>query len=537
MTRRRRLLGASILGAIALAVAFFVWPTPYTKWRGGPANTRLYRRSRVSGEVERLDEGSGWVDVTTSSVVPAYVLAKLDGTATWSSTGFSLRLYNGSPWSVTEVTVGASTSAGTGGTESTVLRVFRLGRGHEVAALKTETLFEQLDVGPQSGQAWGYTIRGARGIAPAKEDTEAWAENESLRRSSAELLGECAALGIASRDQLTHRVTIDRALLDTCQQLKLSTKELLLDRLFGHVSDAAGRALLEACSRAGVASVDDLVERLLPPEPTGADPDPDLVRIWRDVNVWRQSDFRTSNSSSAEPNVDVDRVVKAELLSACADIGIRDAETLREKAGVTPAQQDILALCAEHRILTASGLVERLFGEGQANAARGLLAACQDRGVDSAETLLHRLLLADPFQRSVGVVPGTADSGAAELPSHRRKDGGPYHAADPRDPLDEATDLTRGAAVPAKPKPRDAFDEVFRTSTSANGAQPPSADTIDDLQVLWVALGGTAEDRTHMRSRASMAELRRIWQEIRRWREAHDGRQRPEPRSTNPRDK
>lgn len=65
MRRALKIAGRVLLVAILAAFAWFVWPTPWAYYEGGPAH--LIRRHRLSGEIQWfLSTGSssgGWRDV------------------------------------------------------------------------------------------------------------------------------------------------------------------------------------------------------------------------------------------------------------------------------------------------------------------------------------------------------------------------------------------------------------------------------------------------------------------------------------------
>ncbi len=109
-------------GALALLFALFVWPTPYRYGTVGSGTSRApMRTNRITGTVS-VNSGSGWYPwirkqsgaTTTqtqrdsaSRVLPASELAKVTGTLTVTESGRAqAEIYNGSNYSIEEITVG-----------------------------------------------------------------------------------------------------------------------------------------------------------------------------------------------------------------------------------------------------------------------------------------------------------------------------------------------------------------------------------------------------------------------------------------------
>jgi hypothetical protein len=164
--------------------------------------------------------------------------------------------------------------------------------------------------------------------------------------------------------------------------------------------------------REGVESVEDLVDRLLPPEPdvnsvetahgiVGADSDAAsrkavLFQIWLDTRRWKQLEFKEREESLQTLPSQVVGSDAAEVLRLCARRRMGSAAEVRLRAGITAAQKAILTSCHTQGIRNADSLTRRVFREEVQSTQHALVESCRLQGVDSAEALRQRLLPPDP---------------------------------------------------------------------------------------------------------------------------------------------
>src|SRR5262245_14337757 len=110
-------LRAGLAGAVAIAFAGFVWPTPFESWQAGPGRSTRYRRNRLTGDVQRLEEGAGWKSVLEPSPAsspdlqefPIHALARVTLSGTWSDSEIRFRVRNESAWTLDQLHVDAWT--------------------------------------------------------------------------------------------------------------------------------------------------------------------------------------------------------------------------------------------------------------------------------------------------------------------------------------------------------------------------------------------------------------------------------------------
>jgi hypothetical protein len=93
-----------------VVLGVLVWPTPYRyeRLRGESGETVLVRINRLTGQAEEYKDGR-WVAAEPQrrpQPLPADELLKLSGNAGLTGQGsFSGKLYNGSSWTITKMTV------------------------------------------------------------------------------------------------------------------------------------------------------------------------------------------------------------------------------------------------------------------------------------------------------------------------------------------------------------------------------------------------------------------------------------------------
>jgi hypothetical protein len=162
------LLLALSLGA--LAFAWFIWPTQYRYGRMDFPNGISYpvRIDRFSEKPELLTPDRGWIDlaartrsnppVPEDQTLPPEELSKLLGRAEANSLGLTVHMYNGSDWSVNEITVDFVISEGQPGE---VRRRYRM--KNVAAPLQTTAFYTDLDTWPTVGQKWGWNLVEAKG--------------------------------------------------------------------------------------------------------------------------------------------------------------------------------------------------------------------------------------------------------------------------------------------------------------------------------------------------------------------------------------
>jgi hypothetical protein len=99
-----------LLWGLLLVVGVLVWPTPYRyeRLRGKFGETVLVRINRLTGKAEEYVDGR-WIAPKPErkpQPLPIGELAKLSGNAGFTGHGgFSGKLYNGTSWTITKITV------------------------------------------------------------------------------------------------------------------------------------------------------------------------------------------------------------------------------------------------------------------------------------------------------------------------------------------------------------------------------------------------------------------------------------------------
>lgn len=179
MTRKERVLAGAALGAFSLAFAYFVWPTPYEYYLGGPGNNRMLRRSRLAGEVIVISirSESDRVDTTREAAlvaIPAGELARLTGEAKWYRTSISVDLYNGSSaWRVREATVACELPPSpideararlNKGSANPLRRTYVVKCFAPIEPFTRGKLYADTDTGPAADEKWTWSITAARGV-------------------------------------------------------------------------------------------------------------------------------------------------------------------------------------------------------------------------------------------------------------------------------------------------------------------------------------------------------------------------------------
>ncbi len=420
---------------VALAVAAFVWPTPFESWQGGPGRMLRYRRCRFTGDVQRLEEGKGWRSVMdpaprspTFRDLPNYALAKVTASGTWSATEISFRVRNESAWTVGELEVDAWTYTQGTSKGTTIRRMFRLKASPPIDTYSTGALSESTDGGPVGSQRWNYSVKGARGLPPAADDTRALADEKQASDVSGAILSACRSGEFTSHYQLEDFLERQRALLDACEWRGITNEKELWSVLYGDVLDATSRALLALCGRERITAA-NLIERLLPergaPGLTTAatdERDLELDQIIEDVRNWRRaekrSDARVSAFVEELRSGPATSAAELEILRSCERAQIRSVEALRLPS---KDEAELLRACERLGIANASFLANRT--TDLQKQARALLSACRTANVASVDALAARLLPADGWEPEEFPSTASRDRILAALKEWRKKYG------------------------------------------------------------------------------------------------------------------
>ncbi len=176
---RQKAVGIAIGAALLLAFGYFIWPTPYEYTLAGPANTRMLRRNRFTGDVTRVDIQQGASDGATEAPLHALTddeVQKLTGEANWYRDVIFLNLYNGSAWTVREVDIACEIEVDDLAREVASVsdkpppkptrRTYVVKSAYGAAPLTRLHFRADTDTGPVGNQRWTWRIVGARGRAP-----------------------------------------------------------------------------------------------------------------------------------------------------------------------------------------------------------------------------------------------------------------------------------------------------------------------------------------------------------------------------------
>ncbi len=158
------------LSLAALAFAWFVWPTRYRYDRLDLSNGASYplRMDRFSGKTEGFFPPRGWVELGAQThpnpakqedqPLPLEELQKLSGRAEANFLGLKIYLYNGSDWTVNEITVDFVIP---NKQQGEIRRRYRIKNAAE--PLQTTTFQTELNSWPTEGQKWGWNLVEAKG--------------------------------------------------------------------------------------------------------------------------------------------------------------------------------------------------------------------------------------------------------------------------------------------------------------------------------------------------------------------------------------
>lgn len=164
--------GSTVVVAGALAFAFFVWPTVYRydTMSFSPSTRLPVRMNRLTGETEILYK-TGWKEVTDGSPVPKGValpadeLRKLTGTAGIRGEYFDGDIYNGSSYSVYEITLALTVTDSTG--TIVLSRLYQLPYTYEgdkpLKPLHSGSFFHSVGFTLATGQKLSWHIAEAKG--------------------------------------------------------------------------------------------------------------------------------------------------------------------------------------------------------------------------------------------------------------------------------------------------------------------------------------------------------------------------------------
>ena len=159
--------------AILASFVMFVWPTRYRYDYTNVGGRRLLvRMDRLNGSTELLREGI-WASTeevkATPRRLPDSELSKLEiqyGGSTISNYGLlDVKLYNGSSWRVTDVTVRVTVRASNGDSISSRLykdTVF-------IDSLSAGSMVTDLGFKLENGQSWGLDLVSATGRPPTDD--------------------------------------------------------------------------------------------------------------------------------------------------------------------------------------------------------------------------------------------------------------------------------------------------------------------------------------------------------------------------------